>query len=96
MNSACSWGTWQEPLRTSQGRAALGVYREKRQEVELGWREQERRLARQACRQEPHTWVAHVGKPKSAMQAREGDAIPMGTGHPVRPALVTPAPLSLL
>lgn len=37
-----------------------------------------------------------VGKPKSAMQAREGDAIPMGTGHPVRPALVTPAPLSLL
>ena len=40
--------------------------------------------------------TAHVGKPTLAMRAREGDAIPVGTGHPVRPALVTPAPLSLL
>ena len=40
--------------------------------------------------------TTHVGKAILAMQAREGDAIPMGTGHPVRPALVTPAPLSLL
>lgn len=40
--------------------------------------------------------TTHVGKPESAMQAGDGDAIPMGMGHPVRPALVTPAPLSLL
>ena len=40
--------------------------------------------------------TTHVRKAILAMQAREGDAIPMGTGHPVRPALVTPAPLSLL
>lgn len=79
--------------RTSHGRMSLGVFREKRQEVETGWMEQEEVEVGGRGTQARTT---HVGKPKLAMQARKGDAIPMGTGHPVRPALVTPAPLSLL
>ena len=85
-------GDVQEPLGASQGRVTLGVYRVRRGEAEARWREQ-------GCggQLEKHTGkTAHVGKPILAVQAREGDAIPMGTGHPVRPALVTPAPLSLL
>lgn len=50
------------------------------------------RRSLEAGRYKPHT----LGKSTLAMQARKGNAIPMGTGHPVRPALVTLVPLSLL
>lgn len=90
---ACKRGAWREPLRTSRGRVTLGVCREKRQEVETGCMEQEGcggRLERPAGMN--HT----CGEVQIGHAAREGNAIPTGMGHPVRPALVTPAPLSLL
>lgn len=40
---------------------------------------------------EKHTGTNRTrGEAHTGRRRREGDAIPMGTGHPVRPALVTP------
>lgn len=66
-NFACKSGAWREPLRTCQGRVALGVYREKRQEVETGWMEQkgcggrlERHAGMNHTREEVQ--ISHAGK----------------------------------
>lgn len=79
--------TW---LGTSEalGSVTLGVYRVKNQEAGAGRAEEEDQEARGYT---PHTW----GSPDWPCKQRE-NAIPVGMGHPVRPALVAPAPLSLL
>lgn len=46
---------WWEPLKTRQGKVTFDVYREKKQEVETGWMEQER-----GGQLERHTGMNHT------------------------------------
>lgn len=76
-----------EPLRTGCGRVTLRVYNEKGLVM---W-------GKGGARPERHAGKNHTrGEAGTGHAGGEGNAIPMGMGHPVRPALVTPAPLFLL
>lgn len=87
---ACKCGAWREPLRTGQGRVTLGVYREKRQEVETGWMEQEGcggRLERPAGMNHTHgaVQIGHAGKGGRCHTNGHGASSPSSPGNPGSP-----------